>query len=269
METGRGLTLQIGGMRLHAESISADLQLIAPPPMDQFCCAPEPPAHVSASVDWGQALSTPPGTLIFHSGGIWELFRDGTDLVYLFSSRALGTRPYRWARFDAQLSQGQIEVDRDYARKRLRPGIEPFAYPLDELLLAHRLPRQGGIELHACGIVDEAGQGHLFVGQSGAGKTTAAQVWARHRPGTVLSDDRIVVRLDTPVPRMFGTPWHGEASLSTAADAPIRAIYLLRKHSGPRLLPMGRVAAVAALLACSFIPFHDAEAPGAGHRPGE
>ena len=61
---------------------------------------------------------------------------------------------------------------------------------------------------------------------------------------------------------MFGTPWHGEASLSTAADAPIRAIYLLRKHSSPRLLSMGRVAAVAALLACSFIPFHDAEGLG-------
>ena len=71
-----------------------------------------------------------------------------------------------------------------------------------------------GIELHACGIVDEAGQGHLFVGQSGRGQVHHRPVCGcKQRPGLVLSDDRIVVRLRPVRPRMFGTPWHGEAAL--------------------------------------------------------
>jgi hypothetical protein len=67
------------------------------------------------------------------------------------------------------------------------------------------------------------------------------------------------VRLTAGRPRMFGTPWHGEAALSAPADAPLRAIYLLHKHSDPRLVAVSPAMAAARLLACSFLPFHDAD----------
>ena len=61
---------------------------------------------------------------------------------------------------------------------------------------------------------------------------------------------------------MFGTPWHGEAAFSAAAQAPLAAIYLLHKDSEPRLVAVPPVQAAARLLACSFPPFHDPEGLG-------
>ena len=255
------LSVEIGGIRLDARALPADLGLIASPAMNLFRCPPGP-AHVSTTVDWGDLSGPATGTRVFRSGGLWDLWRDGDELVYQFSSPVMGPHPYSRARFDRDLSQGEIRLHQDYDRWRPGKGIEPFSYPLDELLLAQRLPRLGGIELHACGIVDEQGRGHLFVGQSGAGKSTTARLWFQQRAGLVLSDDRIVVRLGPGGPRMFGTPWHGEAALSAAADAPLHAIYLLHKDSDPRLQSVSPGLAAARLLACSFPPFHDREALG-------
>ena len=70
----------------------------------------------------------------------------------------------------------------------------PLEYPLDELLLQGLLARGRGAEIHACGIADGSGRGLLFVGQSGAGKTTMARLWEGERGITVLSDDRIILR---------------------------------------------------------------------------
>ena len=84
------------------------------------------------------------------------------------------------------------------------PGVA-LSYPLDELLIMHRLTQEKAIELHSCGIVRPDGTGNLFVGHSGAGKSTTTRLWMERENVEILSDDRIIVRrddgLDIEIPR--------------------------------------------------------------------
>jgi hypothetical protein len=112
--------------------------------------------------------------------------------------------------------------------------------------------------LHACGIVDDQGQGRVFVGHSGAGKTTLSTRW--RGPGTILSDDRIIVRLEEGGAFMYGTPWHGEARLSAQGRAPLVGVFLLEKAARLEVRPVGEATAVARLYACSFVPQYDPRA---------
>ncbi|HYM76014.1 MAG TPA: hypothetical protein VE377_08555 [Candidatus Dormibacteraeota bacterium] len=60
----------------------------------------------------------------------------------------------------------------------------------------HRLTQEKAIELHGAGIVRADGIGNLFVGHSGAGKSTTTRLWTEREDVEVLSDDRIIVRRD-------------------------------------------------------------------------
>src|SRR5213078_1486031 len=106
------------------------------------------------------------------------------------------------ATFDEAFTHGEIVLSHE-----LEPGADPLAYPLDELLAVSILGQGGGVELHGCGLVVDA-KGFLFVGQSGAGKTTTARLWLSETSPTILSDDRIIVRDTENGLRMYGTPWH-------------------------------------------------------------
>jgi hypothetical protein len=137
--------------------------------------------------------------------------------------------------------------------------VDPLGYPLDELLIMHRLTQEKAIELHSCGIV-RGGTGDLFVGHSGAGKSTTTRLWTEREDVEVLSDDRIIVRRDTPDDpsrmRMYGTPWHGEAMYASPGSAPLARIFVLEHGHGNILTRLSPSQAVAELFARSFVPFH-------------
>ena len=86
-----------------------------------------------------------------------------------------------------------------------------------------------GVELHACGVID-GGRGLLFIGNSGDGKTTTARLW-QNETAEIVSDDRVIVRAENGGWTMYGTPWHGEADICSAASAPLHRIYVLDKSA--------------------------------------
>lgn len=112
---------------------------------------------------------------------------------------------------------------------------------------------RGGALMHACGVIDGSGQGLLFCGRSGAGKTTTARLWAA-AGAKVLNDDRTVVRADLTRLSIFGTPWHGELGSVTNAAAPLRALFLLRKADRCALTPLRPGEVARRLLGCSWPP---------------
>jgi hypothetical protein len=158
-----------------------------------------------------------------------------------------------------------VETQRDFTHSEVslhRPyfdpekPIYPLEYPLDELLLINLLALGRGVEVHACGVVDASGHGHLFIGQSGAGKTTMARLWQDTPDVTILSDDRIILRQIDSKLWMYGTPWHGEAKLASPERAPLARIYFLEKGSKNELIPLRDSLALGRLITCSFIPFY-------------
>jgi energy-coupling factor transporter ATP-binding protein EcfA2 len=144
--------------------------------------------------------------------------------------------------------------------------VPPLGYPLDELLIMHRLTQEQAIELHGVGIVGPNGSTNLFVGHSGAGKSTTARLWTSMREVKILSDDRIIVR-ESPArelqpgddPRriyMYGTPWHGEGCFALPQRAPLQQIFVLEHGQGNVLTRLTRSQSVAELFARAFVPFH-------------
>ncbi len=220
--------------------------------------APARDPAVRVSARWGAVEAEARGRVRFDSGGHWQLLDDAGAFVFVFRSAGLGPLPYRVARFSPDFSRGDVVLHRPYFEARA--AIDPLGYPLDELLVMHLLGQGRGVELHACGIVDAGGRGHLFVGPSGAGKTTMARHWEREAGTVVLSDDRIVVRRHGDALRMHGTPWHGEAALSVRGSAPLVRVYFIRHGArgevGASFTRIRGAAYLARLYACVFCPFY-------------
>jgi len=197
--------------------------------------------------------------LLFDSGSLWRLFADGADYRFEFRSSFSGDEPYKIARV-AKAGDG-LTVDLQ-TRVTEYANTYPLQFPLDELLVNAVLTQQGGIELHSCGVVDRNGDGYLFAGNSGGGKTTTARLW-QGEAKEILSDDRIILRRENGQWWMYGTPWHGEAEICSASRAPLRRIFLLDKAGRNELRPLSQAAAIARLFSCTFPPFHDAGAMSA------
>jgi hypothetical protein len=101
------------------------------------------------------------------------------------------------------------------------------------------------------------GKGMLFVGHSGAGKSTMARLWRHGAHVSILSDDRIIVRKKEGVFWMYGTPWHGEGEFASPSGCPVDTIYFL-KHAGEnKMAKTHEIEAASRLLTCSFPPFWD------------
>lgn|SRR5208282_1268375 len=194
------------------------------------------------------------GIEIFDSGGLWKLYRDASDYVFRLKSPTFGEHAYKEARFTSDFTSGTLTLHADYCTPD--EPVFPLEYPLDELLLTNLLARGRGVEVHACGVRDHDGRGYLFLGHSGAGKTTVAKLWEQ-ADGLILSDDRIILRhLDGKI-WMYGTPWHGEARLAAAIRTDLAGIFMLGRGASNDLLPMTQAEVVAGLFARSFVPFYD------------
>jgi hypothetical protein len=215
---------------------------------------------------------------LFDSGSVWRLYEHDTDLRFDFSTPAMGASPYKQLLVDHKFCNARLLVNKHASGPKTK-GPAPLDYPLDELLIMHRLTQEKAIELHGCGIVQADGLGTLFVGHSGAGKSTTTRLWTSSQDVEVLSDDRIILRRDDEskkqVPRfarndnpfgnednqqsnirMYGTPWHGEAMYASPNSAPLARILILEHGHGNVLTPLSPSEAVAELFARSFVPFH-------------
>ena len=205
-------------------------------------------------VSWANDLELPSVSPAFVSGGLWSAYTGATGTKFYFSSPTLGISPYKAAWFDPSFERGHIVLRRDcFATDR---PVFPLEYPIDELAMMHRLSRGEGAELHALGLVDCDGSGYLFLGHSGAGKSTTARLWMSEPGVKLLSDDRIILRRKGGRYWMYGTPWHGDAGVSSQGCAPLSAVFLLEQAPSNQILPLPGAQAAAELFARSFVPHY-------------
>lgn len=113
--------------------------------------------------------------------------------------------------------------------------LPPARYPesicdsLLRIIVSYRVMERGGLLIHGAGLIRD-GRGYLFIGQSGAGKSTVARCSAHST--TVLSDDLTVAYLTDAGGRIYGTPFFGEyATAGANLGAPLAGIYFL--HQAP------------------------------------
>lgn len=213
-------------------------------------------AEVMLRVQRRAMLDEGSGEMVFDSRGLWSLYHDQKKWAVHLGSAALAGHPYQIAILEPDFRSGEIYVKAQRPDEDLLPF--PLTYPLPEVLIMNLLSLGRGVLLHACGISDE-GRGLLFVGSSGAGKSTMAELW-KHREGvTILSDDRIIVREKEGRFWAYGTPWHGDVKLSSPERAPVDSIFILRHGVGNSIGALEARKAVSDLLVRSFPTFWNAD----------
>jgi len=250
-------SLEVADICVMVSSSDPSLKLEARGATEDFLAGQDKP-DARVSVAWADLSKVKLGPKVFDSGALWQLYRRNGSYLYCFTSPIFGPFPYKVASFNSNFTLGEVHLHRQYFEPER--ALDPLEYPLDELWMINLLGQGRGAEVHACGVVDAQGEGHLFVGQSGAGKSAMASLWQPHKSAKILSDDRIILRKADQKLWMYGTPWHGEAGLSSAARAPLTRIYCLQHGHKNELLPQRAAQAVGRLFACGFPLFHS---PGA------
>jgi hypothetical protein len=167
-------------------------------------------SDISIHVEWVAALPLRPGRKIFDSGSLWRLYENNSEFCFDFTAPCFGAGPYKRLLVDPTFCTAVLQMNEE-CFLNATAGACPLEYPLDELLIVHRITQEKAIELHSCGIVRPDGTGNLFVGHSGAGKSTTTRLWMACEDVQVLSDDRIIVRRDECA---VETPLHATTAAS-------------------------------------------------------
>ena len=246
------IAMSVGGISFGVTSLG-DLGLGLDPGCREFACD-SPVCDVEIEAAWANHIALPEAAPVFASGGLWSAYREHDGLSFYFQTAYLGSAPYKKAHFDESFGRGRVSLLKRYFDPEL--PVYPLEYPLDELLMIHRLSAGHGVEIHGCGVITSDGVGRLFVGHSGAGKSTTSRLWMKQPGVCVLSDDRIILREGGREIRMHGTPWHGDAGLAAQASGRLDHIYLLEHGSRNEIVPLEPSRAVAELFTRTFVPHH-------------
>ncbi len=182
----------------------------------------------------------------------WAIYRKGESWIYLgISPEPDDPTLHVAAVFNSAHTRGQIYHP---SKSQYEKGdIQALTmFPTDQIVLARVLAEREGFFLHSSGAVMD-GRGLLFVGHSEAGKSTTAGLLAGH--AEILCDDRNVVRRDGGAWRVYGSWSHGQLPVVSAASAPLRALFFLRKSTENRLTPVtDRREMLDTLLGCVIRP---------------
>ncbi len=212
---------------------------------------------IEITIEWADHLQRWQGTKLFDSGSIWTIFATDSGYAIDFVSPVLGLQPYKRLLVTKDFSNARLVLNRECLG-----GIErvyALEYPADELLVTNWLAQGRGVEVHGCGLIDGESGGHLFLGHSGAGKSTTTLLWKSVRNAEVLSDDRIILRKDANNLWMHGTPWHGDAGFALPEKASISRIFILEHGEANEIVSLTKSEAVAEMFARCFPPFHGRE----------
>ena len=126
------------------------------------------------------------------------------------------------------------------------PSVYSFDTFLRILLSSELLHKDRGVLLHAA-ATRRGGCGYLFVGESGAGKSTMARM---HPASSVLTDElALVTRSGRTGFAVWGTPFWGDfAGGNNPRSAPVHTVAVLRKGTRWSVDPISPGHAVGALL---------------------
>lgn len=180
-----------------------------------------------------------------------EDFRQEEESQAIISGTTSDGRPV----FDFQwsgTSAGLLECTNDYREGRLvattgrlrKAAIDNALMVMYALATADKLTA-----LFHAATVSYGGNGYMFLGPSGTGKSTHAGLWLRHAGGAELvNDDNPVVRVgDDGRATVYGSPWSGKTPCYRNVSYPLGAIVVLSQAPHNSISRLSGIRAYAAL----------------------
>lgn len=84
------------------------------------------------------------------------------------------------------------------------------------------------IQFHSS-LIDYQGHGLMFLGPSGIGKTTQAELWNKYRDALIINGDIVFVQETEEAFLGWGTPWHGSSPYCENTNVPVEALIILKQ----------------------------------------
>lgn len=228
-------------------------------PYDSFLAPADEPPDIDLTVHVARRLpDLPHGDLLFDTGdGLWKLYEAGPENVMeCLDPRTLTIRSRTVLSKD--FSRGEVWICGRASKQKGRLNWKPqyVLNPIAEVCLVTRLAWEGGLLLHAAGVVTNRG-GWVFTGPSGAGKSTMSDIFAA-RGASVLSDERVIIRQMNGAFSLFGTPWPGAGRLAKNDRAPLTAFHCIAHGQGAHFMrPMDSRSVCPFVLPQTFLPHWD------------
>ena len=131
--------------------------------------------------------------------------------------------------FDASATKEEIENFMSKDDSPLPPAM--YEGPIILTKICRRmLEDYDGFFFHSSSLCLD-GEGYLFTAQSGTGKSTHTSYW-RELFGdkvTMINDDKPIIRKIGGKFYVCSTPWMGKSNIGTNLNAPVKAVYVLKR----------------------------------------
>lgn len=87
-------------------------------------------------------------------------------------------------------------------------------------------------------LVDYNGNGVLFLGPSGIGKTTQAQLWNKFKCADIINGDKAFIRVIDDCVYAYGLPWKGSSPYSLNRRVELKAIVVLSQSDNNTIVEL-------------------------------
>lgn len=119
-------------------------------------------------------------------------------------------------------------------------------------IMTHLSTRRG-LMLHSS-LIDSDGKGIMFVGPSGIGKTTQAELWMKYRDAVIINGDMALIREEEEGFTGYGCPWHGSSSYCENRQVPLYGIIVLEQALDNTVKRLSGVTLIERMMNNIFLP---------------
>lgn len=150
------------------------------------------------------------------------------------------------------------EKKRNFYSQKTHSTLESFFFAADPFLLQHSLIQHSGLIVHAAGGAIH-NRGLVFAAASGTGKSTLAHLLIQNESSKLFNEERLILRRNDNLWKIWGTPWQGENSIGCNSCASLGALVFLRQAPSTTVSVLSPSTGLQRLLQVVSIPRYSKE----------
>ena len=109
------------------------------------------------------------------------------------------------------------------------------------------------LQMHAA-LVSKHNRGLMFLGPSGIGKTTQAELWNKYRDALIINGDIVFIQETENAFLGWGTPWHGSSPYCENTSVPVHVMIVLKQAQENSIRELSGFEKVTAVSNSVFYP---------------
>lgn len=129
-------------------------------------------------------------------------------------------------------------------------------YSLPLAAICSKFALFNAIFLHGS-IVEYKGDGIVFVGYSGVGKTTQARLWEEYLGATPINGDKVFLRKIDDIIMGCGSPWKGSSEYRLNKNVPVKGVVVLNQAKENKIRKLSSIDCIKYFMPHVFFPHWD------------